>query len=188
MITLMILGGVAIYIAIVVLVTRAVARAARTVTAKWIAGTICAVVFLLIPTWDEFIGRYYFKRLCEAEGGMRVYKHVELGLEYWYPDGTPKFIKANGEVDKTVLKERLEFKRDYQDESGNVFHLRKTTEGIVDKQNGQLLGAYTYFIHFGGWLVNSTGFHVTGRDCPSIESASLSRLIQAVIKPKVSIK
>ncbi len=36
-------------------------------------------VFVLIPTWDIIPGRFYHQHVCETQGGVQVYKTVEVG-------------------------------------------------------------------------------------------------------------
>src|SRR4030067_3518574 len=83
MIALMVLAALLVYLVV------------AWVTIKWLpskkAKWIAVAVFVLIPTWDEILGRIYFKYLCETQGGIKVYKVVELPGEYWAADGMPKF-------------------------------------------------------------------------------------------------
>lgn len=147
--------------------------------AKWIA----LIVFVLIPTWDEIIGRVYFQYLCSTEGGITVHKTVALPTEYWDGRGRPIFITANGFVDKERLSMFATFTRRHQDEQNSLYRIRKTTDLISDG-NGQIAGEYSYFIHFGGWFINSIGIHVSGSDCPRIEDASLVKLVQVIFVRK----
>lgn len=176
MIALTMLAALLVYLAVAWLVVKRL----KNKKAKWIA----IAVLVLIPTWDEIIGRSYFHYLCASEGGIKVFKTVELPSEYWDQQGKPRFIRPDGLVDKEMLKARVEIARFYEDERHSLFRIRKTAEIISDRQGNQIVGAYTYFIYFGGWVVNNAGMHVTGSDCPKIQEASFGKLAREVFLSK----
>lgn len=136
------------------------------------------LTFLLIPTWDMILGRAYFHYLCATEGGVKIYKQVVLPSEYWDKNGKPKFVSDNTDINEELLINYVVFSKEYKDESRNPFHIRTTKKMIKDKNSREQIGSYTYFIYFGGWLVNSIGYHVRGSSCPSLEKASFSKLIK----------
>lgn len=176
MIGLFVLGALVLYLAFAVWIV----KRQKTKKAKWIAITF----LVLIPTWDEIIGRSYFYYLCATGGGIKVYKTVELPAEYWGEQGEPRFIKPDGLVDREMLKARVEFTRFYEDERHSLFRIRKTAEIISDGEGGPTVGTYTYFIYFGGWVVNNIGVHVTGNDCPKVQEASFGKLVREIFLRK----
>jgi len=147
--------------------------------AKWIA----LAIFILIPTWDEILGRTYFKYLCETESGMKVYKTVELPTEYWKANGEPKFITWDGLADKTMLGDRYDFPSEFEEKYSQTFRIKRHAEVVASKQTKEIVGQYIRFIYFGGWVVNHSSVHVSGTGCPSIEEYNYRGFLKQVFKP-----
>lgn len=151
--------------------------------AKWIA----AVIFILIPTWDEIGGRVYFKYLCEAESGVHVYKTIELPADYWQANGEAKFITIKGLADKAMLGDRYDFSSEFQEKYSQMFRITKHAEVVTNNQTKETLGRYVSFIYFGGWMVNHSGAHVSGTGCPATKDYNYRAFLKQVFKP-VSIR
>ena len=129
-------------------------------------------IFTLIPTWDIIFGRIYFNHLCEKEGGIKVYKKLKLQNDYW---------DENGKIRKNIISRVINTETKVLDESNNIFHIRESKEIIIDKINNELLGTNTYFIYFGGWVINNSGLLPSGILCPPIEHSSFDKLLNNVI-------
>lgn len=183
MISLILIGGFVIYLAVSIGVTVWVTRRFSGHRAKVTAAVITVLVFLLIPTWDVIAGKIYLQYLCEAESGVRVYKTVELGPEYWFSDGQPKFITSKGLADHEMLGDRYEFSSKSQEDYSLFFHIKKNAEIVSEKQTGAILAEYIRFVHFGGWLANSTGLHIRGTGCPTIEQYDYRDFLKQIFKP-----
>lgn len=182
MIAISLILAFAMYVWIAVKTTRWLASLPSTSSAKWFVMISSAAVFILLPIWDEIAGRIYFRHLCESEGGIKVYKTIELGSAYWNPDGTPKFIIGRLLVDRKLLADKLGFERNTQDESQSFFRIRTSKEIVRIRETDDVLGSYSHFIHYGGWVRNHSGLHVTGKICPSEDRASLASLIIIILK------
>lgn len=180
MIALMILAALIVYVAVAWLVIKRLPNK----KAKWIA----VAVFILIPTWDEILGRIYFKSLCETESGVKVYKLVELPGEYWFPDGKPKFIKANGDPDEAMLSDRVGFSNEFQEKYSTYFRIKRDARVVSERSTGQVLGEYVRFIYFGGWLMNHTSVHVGGIGCPTPEMNDYGGMVKQVFNRPSSNK
>lgn len=166
MIALTLLAVFTFYIVVAILVTRFFVKRARTRKGKWLKGLATTVIFVLIPTWDAILGTIYFRYLCATEGGPKIYKSVKLSKEYFNKDGEPAFVPGG----PWPIVERLgdQFTKSYDgvDSLNRLFEIKKTAITIKAQQSGVVLGTYTYFINFGGWVKNHAGFHVTGTSCP----------------------
>jgi hypothetical protein len=136
-------------------------------------GATTATVFFLIPVWDQIIGSLYFQHLCRTEGGSKVYKTVRLGPEYW----------SDGVLDRKSLERRFEFPTVSQEKYSRLFNIKLGRDLVVDTRTNEVIGSDTYFIHFGGWLVNSVGFHVRGASCPASKLDKYQAFLQKVFKP-----
>lgn len=73
MIALMIMGAIAIYIAVLII---ALWLIPKVVEHKYIR-RIIFIVWFLIPTWDVIIGYPIYKFLCATQAGVKVYKTVD---------------------------------------------------------------------------------------------------------------
>ena len=94
----------------------------------WRKAVIAGSAFLLIFTWDEILGRAYFYSLCATEGGVKVYKQVELPAEYWNEDGSPKFILPNGNIE---LTDQFSFKTISDEKYSKIFRIKKNITRIL---------------------------------------------------------
>ena len=108
------MGGILILVLFVVYVVVAIwfVKGAQSVRNK----VLLAVAFILIPTADAVYGRIRLKQMCEAEGGLHIYRVVE-GVEGFYDPGTPpwegwitqrgySFVEGNGVGDKPARMSR----------------------------------------------------------------------------------
>lgn len=87
---LLILWIAAIYLLLAVWITYKVR--------PWWVKSVVAIALLLIPTADAVYGRIKLRQMCEAEGGLKIYKTVE-GVEGLYVDrlgATPEWITKDG--------------------------------------------------------------------------------------------
>lgn len=149
--------------------------------APWIIG---AIVISCILFGDVVIGRFSFYSLCAAYGGEKIYKTVELPAEYWRGNGEPVFLDEKG-----INKVKSKLNDYYSFRSKQIKHISMDPQikgyikTIKDKQSGEILGTYTTYYYFGGWLINSQPFHVSGRHCP-VDSGYYARLLKNIFLKK----
>jgi hypothetical protein len=155
----------------------------RTRWKRWVASLTAALVVVLIPTWDEILGRLYFSRLCATEGGVRIFRQVDLPVDYWDADGRPKFIKPNGDMDSDVLQHRFDVVIKSRKISG-VFRIQALDFRVVEKASQVPLGEISSYGYFGGWLVNATSLHVTGIRCPNRPRSYDEAVLMATVRPQ----
>lgn len=159
----------------------------------WRRAVIAGIAFLLIFTWDEILGRAYFYCLCAAEGGVKVYKQVELPAEYWNEDATlietekpsSHYQHQKGSdllvsviQPKDLAKSYLVWV--YTDAYSNnreiiskLFGISKNVWKVSDEESIIILGTYTYFNFPGGWLVRNISIvHTSGSSCRKPENFS----------------
>jgi hypothetical protein len=174
MIALLLLLGLLIYIGLAVLFTLFIRRGLTTSRAKSIATVVPLLAFILIPTADEFAGKWYFEHLCETEAKSVINKSVDgvegifnpgmpfselekLGYKYREYELSGKYYRSsrdsNGkEVDREIprLTARYVVKGKTWDEIR--LNVRKWEELIVDIQTSEALAHYTTFSYGGGWV------------------------------------
>ncbi|MGH6636590.1 MAG: hypothetical protein ACRED0_10845 [Gammaproteobacteria bacterium] len=194
MIGLIMLVVFVLYLLVAISVTRWLARIPKRSSYKWLMALLTLAVFALIPTWDEVLGRMYFKHLCETEGGVKVYKTVGLGPEYWEKDGTIKFVRGRvdelpraghfrmpvGKVgDRYLITDNV--KRRYV----QSFRIDKDWYAVVDRRTQEVMAERISFLYWGGWLINSSGLHVTATRCSGLETGLFADFLKHVFRNKV---
>ena len=141
------------------------------------AKVLLILVFVLIPTADAIYGRIKLHQMCEAEGGLRIYRVVE-GVEGFYQSSWPEktwiseygftfsegvgdasglstdrlVLQPNGqiELEKNVQK-RSQYRLRFQ--NGEVSDIYTATEMLVETIDGKdVLGRMTNFSFAGGWV------------------------------------
>jgi len=180
--------GLSILLAVVAYIwlARVVARRIQNRTAKYLV----IALFVLIPTWDVIVSRFYFYTLCSTEGGQKIYKAVEIGKEYYGPDvknakltdgaqwEVGKAYTIHVEGDHPSVKRTVRFVPDteklkslyeisiakFSDEK--VLNVQKISSVVKDKQTGKILGTATSFNYWGGWIYRNSGLHVGAVECP----------------------
>ena len=93
------------------------AKAVGLVEMGW-AKTLLILTFVLIPTADAVYGRIKLQQMCEAEGGLKVYKTIENVDGFYEENGMPdnewiskhgyKFVEGKTVSGMTIRKERTE--------------------------------------------------------------------------------
>jgi len=117
---------------------------------KWRALVIA--VFILIPTWDIIPGKIALDRLCEKEGGIKIYRSVEGVEGFLSVDGRvyEDYFKRNGYRYVEIAKEKrdpktgnvtgTEFARVTLGNDGKL--KSEKIENIVSRYAEKLLGNY----------------------------------------------
>ena len=174
MIALLLLLGLLIYIGLAVLLTFFIRRRFTTSRAKSLATVLSLLVFLLIPTADEFAGKWYFDSLCKKEAGAKVFKSVEgvagmfggslgrsdlkeLGYEYReYELGRRYYRTSRDLAGKNIEQEIPQPTSRYVVKEGEwkkiQLNVNKYEEVIIDSQTNEILGRYATFSYGGGWV------------------------------------
>ena len=172
------MGGLLIFILGALYIWGA-AKAVGLVEMGW-AKTLLILVFVLIPTADAIYGRIKLHQMCEAEGGLHIYRVVEgvegfdeasrpydeWVLKYGYrfvegdeADGKKSrlSLRPDGKVvlaqDVTPIAEYI-YERDKGD-SSDVFD--RSGSHIRAKSTGEILSRYVNISYAGGWFERFVG-------------------------------
>lgn len=138
---LAVLVALGVYVYVAKVVVQFVGRRTQSNLAKY--ATIA--VFVLIPTWDIIPGRLYFNHLCEKDGGIKVFKTVEVDKSYLTPNGQPDEKKLSMSSSFIIVHKD---DREYSP----IFHIAKFERVLQDKQTNEVLGIDVHLVHYGGWL------------------------------------
>ena len=135
--------------------------------AKLTGGLGIFLLLFFLPFADEVAGRIYLNRLCATEAGVKVYQTVVLPAEYWDERGRPRFFKANGDLDKTVLGQRFgepALTKPYS----SIFRIDERHQQLVDNNTRQILGEVINFMYWGGWVTRNFSPHKSAVDCKEL--------------------
>lgn len=174
MIALLILLGLMLYIAFAVLIVIWVRRAFTTSRAKSLAMVGLLVMLVLIPTADEFVGKWYFDHLCDSEPRVTIYKSVEqvegilnpgmpfgelekLGYKFREHESSGKYYhsgrdSSGKETDEEIPSPTAKYVVKGKTWDEVRFNVKKWEEVIVNAQTGETLARYTTFSYGGGWI------------------------------------
>ena len=129
---------------------------------KWVRGISAALIVLLIPTWDEVLGRLYFYRLCSTNSGVAVLKRVELGPEY----ENAEFPRASWLYEKMPLAAQYPYSMKATENLAGPGRISQVQHSIRDAKTGLVLGTATNYFFRGGWFRNTFSLApVSGESC-----------------------
>lgn len=134
-------------------------------------------VFVLIPTWDIIPGRLYHQHVCETQGGVQVFKTVEVDKAYFLSDGR---------LDEKKVLERFQWQTTMDRAFSRVFHMTKHQGVLIDKENGEHLGMATGFSYYGGWLHSTILIEAAPHPCPQFGRDLYGTLWREVVRRKTS--
>lgn len=166
------------------------------VAKTWKGKTFVVLLFVLIPVADVIVGRIYFHQLCTKQAGQEIYRVVELEDKYLLKPG--EFDKSmlnekgdgyaiakGGEIDKTKLEQRYQISlAKYDRNFSRVFHITRVSSSIRDRTTKEVYSTATTFLHYGGWVINNTGLHVSPRHCANVKRTAHSELLQRTLSSR----
>jgi hypothetical protein len=134
------------------------------------------VAFALLPTWDLIPGQLYHEHLCKTEGGVKVFKTIEVEKAYFLPDGR---------LDEKKLEERVDWVEKPDRTFSMLFHITKNQDLLIDKRTSEQLGTATDFWYYGGWF-QASFLHLGGSTiCPQYPNYGVSSsLLREVVRPR----
>ena len=182
MIALMMLTALLVYALIALLATRLLAHIPKKRTTRWAVALLVLAVFALIPTWDIVPGRLFFAHLCETEGGLKVYKVVKFHTD-WDGHTPAPFMNDRGFFDPSYFGNRYMWGHTTEKVPPSLVNIEKDTDFIFDTSTKQKLGEHVRLIYRGGWLVNSTGLHVSGKVCRGYKKGYFDDFLRHVFIP-----
>jgi len=150
-----------------------VSKRIQPVATRFFAGVGIFLLVFFIPFADEIAGRAYLNYLCATQAGVKVYQTVELLGEYWDENGKPRFIKPNGDLDRTMLGKRLS-EPGKTIQYSSIFGIDEDHQQVVDNITSVVLGEVVSFRHWGGWIhrnLNPAGR--SGVSCAKIRGSKL---------------
>lgn len=153
MVGLIILVLCGLYVGLALFVAKQVGKGS---SSKFVKYTTIAV-FVLIPTWDVIPGQLYHGHLCETEGGIKVFKTLEVDRTYFLPDGQPDEEKLRELIEEQVITDR---------DFSKILHITKDQISLFDRQAGVPIGTAVDFWYYGGWFMKMILPDASSRICP----------------------
>lgn len=131
-----------------------------------------ALVFFLVPTGDEIVGRIYFNHLCETEAGAKIYQTIELPSSYWNAQNIPSFYKGASNNDIPLYAfERLGIDVNAEwNERQRWFGIEQFGTITTSEKFGQKLNEVVGFRYFGGWVARNLTSNNLAISCGGGES------------------
>lgn len=150
------------------------AKFVKSVSKFWQKALI-VVAEILIPTADAVYGRIKLKQMCEAKGGLHIYRVVEVeGFERWNGQPTEdlltrdryRFVEGKGidgkpirltmNPDGAVLRESVvELRSEYQFQTrtgtpGDAYYWVEWT--VSNRKTDEVIGRFVNIGYEGGWF------------------------------------
>lgn len=167
-----------------ILVTKWMVRRAKTRIYKGLVLITCFAGFWELFWLHDTLAQWELKTICEKEGGIRVYKTVELPPEYFTPDGSPKFVKPNGDLDEAMLGGQYKYISESSDSYSHHFtQVSRFRDAIVDKRTNLVLAERR---SFGGRTKGPPRPVPDGYpSCPESKFWDFKKFLSLVFKPSV---
>lgn len=148
------------------------------------------VPLLSLPVIDEIIGKYQFEKLCSQLEGVKYYGKVQLGPEFYFEDGTPKWVARDyslAEANRAIAfhdDELGQYIRRVDTDGRQLGLLMPILERVVRFESaitGELLAEYRWYSNRGGWLNRPWGIE---RTCGLGEEAAETKIFAMILQPK----
>lgn len=174
---------VAVYPFIALYATFRIARRQTGTRRKIGVAILSLAVFAIAPILDELVGRFYFSYLCTYKAGLTVYQQVELPGEYWNEDGTPTFVKPDGDLDEEKLGNNYHY--EWKSGPSHLFNIKEDVDRIIDVKGETVLAKYIEFIYWRGWLVTHLSMHVSGVRCMQMHDLYVGLLSKVFVRSSI---
>lgn len=123
------------------------------------------VPLLALPLIDEIIGKYQFEKLCSQLEGVKYYDKVQLGPDFYFENGTPRWVIRNRGIEEgkrfDIFQEKLHavIKIVMADIRINnlVIPITEHRTQYKEAANEQLLAEYKWYSTSGGWIGQKWG-------------------------------
>ena len=165
---------IVIIVASALVVSVLLAKQARGGGVRVALGVFVFLLIVSIPFGDEIAGQIYFNRLCAKEAGARIYHSSLLPAEFWDEHGKAKFIKSNGDLDRTLLANRIREPATLRPRMP-ALGIDERRYQVVDAADGTTLGEVISFMHWGGWIARNLTTHPSAKSCQSGTGATFWR-------------
>jgi hypothetical protein len=153
-------------------------------TGHRVVSAIILLTIFLAPTWDIPIQKYRFKRMCELDSGITVYRRVGLSEDYYFRQGekiskvvrrddgglSGREVAAGGhELKIKLLESNYRVVRTTDRNAAEWGRVTKFEYKIYDELG--ILGSSVRLVGGAGWFANRfpLGASIPGSDCPLYE-------------------
>jgi hypothetical protein len=148
------------------------------IRATWL-GVLFVALIAVTLFWDVIPARMEFRRLCDAESGIRVYKRIPLDAEFRGMEISGLFSVYQ----ESPMGKRYPHRLVETNDLPGPGRIRRIVNTISDARSGETLGSLTTFYYGGGWLANvvPSGARAGGGSC-GVEVAGARALASAIFE------
>jgi hypothetical protein len=163
---LLLIIGVVLFIALALWLAWGASHFSRNIVGKLILAGVVLGFFYWVVFGRANLAEQEFKRLCEQEAGAKIYKTVQLPVQYFTEHGWVdfKYVRKPGVFNENEVAGRyVSITKD--EEVSKEYSITKHTLTYKDLQTGETLGVATTFRYFGTPSIPVPG-HVSAKSCP----------------------
>lgn len=176
---LLLIIGAILFIALAVWLAWGASQFSRNIAGKLMLAGIVLFFFYWVVFGRSNLAELEFKRLCEQEPGVEVFKAVELPARYFAQNGFPDFqgSKKPG-VSNEVAGRYVSIRK--HDEISKKYNIQKWGVTYQDYETGEVLGKVTSLRFLGASWVLVPG-HVSAIECPQTAGTSMFAIAEKQI-------
>ena len=110
---------------------------------------ILSIIFLLL-SGQKITASIYHSYLCNNEYGFKNYTKIRLPEEYWYKDGSPKFVDEDNKIDFKIINPWFTSRTIETPEVDTLIKINKLSYTYFDKNNNKVAEIID-FVRYYGW-------------------------------------
>lgn len=141
------MGGIGFLLVIFLYIVVSIALVAKAPTLKYKIVVLLAV--LLIPTADAIYGRIKLNQLCEADGGLKIFKQ---------PHSIEGYMTSNEHVDDYLVKKGVFKFSESEEQQGVSTHVSMQNGELVYEKDVKPISKYKTYLGDSVQLDNAYGY------------------------------
>lgn len=149
-----------------IIVARLLSRLFKPGAVRLFGGIGLFVLIFVFPLADEVVGKAYFRYLCNARVGEKVYHTATLPGQLWDEQGRAQYLATNGYVDMSKLPSKYEWRSIDEPYIDTIIRISKRRWQLVDATTQTVLGERISYMRYFGWLNRFSPAPNVGETCP----------------------
>ena len=123
------------------------------------------VPLIALPVIDEIIGKYQFEKLCSQLEGVKDYEKVQLGREFYFEDGTPRWVARDNTLSESHrvrefnqnMMRVIRWMKPRDEYIAAAIKVTLHVQQVIAAETGSLLAEIRWFTNKGGWIGSKWG-------------------------------